>query len=70
MSDLKVSAYRGKRNYHLGTVDYSKIVRDDASATPVRERAEKLARELHERLHRNRLGWTHMRITSVTPTTT
>ena len=65
MAAFKVSAYRGKRNWYLKICDYSKTVRDGDGMPPAREQAEALRRELGERSHRNRLGWTHIDIQPV-----
>ena len=59
---LVVRAFRGSRNYHLGRGDYAKVVRDEPGQPPAMERAEALRRELAEKSHRNRLGWTHITI--------
>jgi len=58
---LVVRAFRGRRNFHLGIGDYSKVVRDEPGQPPARERAEALRRELAGDAHR--LGWTHITIT-------
>lgn len=65
MAVFKVTAYRGNRNWHLRIGDYSKIVRDREGTPPAREQAEALRRELAERSHRNRLGWTRIDIQPV-----
>ncbi|BBC35257.1 hypothetical protein SGFS_065510 [Streptomyces graminofaciens] len=62
---FNVTAYRGNRNWHLRIGDYSKTVRDGEGLPPAREQAEALRRELAERSHRNRLGWTHIGIQPV-----
>lgn len=63
MSDLVVRAFRGRRAYYLGQSDYSKTLQDEPGQPPIRDRAEALRRELAERSHRSRLGWTHITIT-------
>lgn len=62
----KVVAYRGKRSFHLRQPDYSKTVCEEPGQPPARERAETLRRELAERSHRHRLGWTHIDIQPAT----
>ena len=57
MTALAVRAFRGSRG------DYAKVVRDEPGQPPAMERAEALRRELAEKSHRNRLGWTHITIT-------
>jgi hypothetical protein len=57
---FKVTAYRGNRSWHLRRGDYSQTVRDGDGLPPAREQAEALRRELAERSHRNRFGWTHI----------
>lgn len=66
MTAYKVAAYRGKRNWYLKIADYSQTVRDAEGKPPAREQAEALRRELAERSHRNKFGWTHIDVQSVT----
>lgn len=68
MAAFKVTAYRGNRNWHLRQGDYGKIVRDREGQPPAREQADALRRELAERSHRNRFGWTHIDIQAVAET--
>lgn len=65
MAVFNVSAYRGKRNWHLKIRDYSRTVRDGEGLPPACEQAEALRRELAERSHRQRLGWTHIDVQPV-----
>jgi hypothetical protein len=65
MAAFKVTAYRGNRNWHLRRGDYSRTVRDGEGMPPAREQADALSRELVERSHRNRFGWTRIDIQSV-----
>jgi hypothetical protein len=58
-----VAAYRGDRNWHLKRADYTKIVREESGKSPAKERADALGRELAERSHRQRLGWTRITVT-------
>lgn len=62
MSSYRVAAYRGNRNWHLKIADYSQTVSDGEGKPPAREQAEALARELLDRSHRNRFGWTRIDI--------
>jgi len=57
-----VAAYRGNRNWHLRRPDYTKSVREEPGKPPAKERADALVRELAERSHRQRLGWTRFDI--------
>jgi hypothetical protein len=66
LTALVVRAFRGRRNFHLGIGDYAKVVRDEPGQPPAMERAEALRRELAEKSHRSRLGWTHITITPMT----
>lgn len=66
----KVVAYSGKRSFHLRRPDYGQIIYEEPGQAPARERAETLRRELAERSHRNRLGWTHIDIQPATEATT
>lgn len=66
MTAYEVTAYRGNRNWHLKIADYRETVRDAEGKPPARERAEALRRELAERSHRYRLGWTRIDIQSKT----
>lgn len=66
MAAFRVTAYRGNRNWHLRIGDYSQTVRDGEGLPAAREQAEALRRELVERSHRNRFGWTRIDIQSVT----
>jgi hypothetical protein len=61
----KVFAYSGKRSFHLRQPSYSKTVHEEPGRPPARERAEAVRRELAERSHRQRLGWTHIDIQPV-----
>lgn len=65
MAAFKVTAYRGNRNWYLKLGDYAQTVRDKEGLPPAREQAEKLSRELVERSHRNRFGWTRIDIQPV-----
>ncbi|MGW1135857.1 hypothetical protein [Streptomyces griseoluteus] len=65
MAVFKVTAYRGNRNWHLRQGDYSRTVRDGVDLPPAREQAEALARELAERSHRNKFGWSRIDIQPV-----
>ena len=51
---------------YLKRGDYAQTVRDQPGQPPAKDRAEALRRELGERSHRNRLGWTHITITPQT----
>jgi hypothetical protein len=62
MAAYEVTAYRGKRNWHLKIADYRKTVRDGDGKPSAREQAEALRTELAERSHKNRFGWTHIDI--------
>jgi hypothetical protein len=62
MAAYEVAAYRGNRNWYRKIADYRQTVRDEDGKPPARERADSLARELLERSHRNRFGWTRTRI--------
>lgn len=62
MTAYEVVAYRGNRNWHLKIADYRKTVRDGGGKPPAHEQAEALRKELAERSHRNRFGWTHIDI--------
>lgn len=62
VATYEVVAYRGKRNWHLKIADYRQTVRDGEGKPPAHEQAEKLRRELADRSHRNRFGWTHIDI--------
>lgn len=61
----EVVAYSGKRSFHLRQPSYSKTVHEEPGQPPARERAETVRRELAERSHRQRLGWTHIDIQPV-----
>lgn len=65
MAAFKVSAYRGRRNWYRKICDYSQTVSDGPDKSPAREQAEALRRELAERSHRNRFGWTHIDVQAV-----
>ena len=58
----EVVAYSGKRSFYLRRPDYSKTIYEEPGRPPARERAEAMRRELAERSHRHRLGWTHIDI--------
>lgn len=62
MTAYEVVAYCGNRNWHLKIADYRKTVRDGEGKPPAREQAQALRKELAERSHRNRFGWTHIDI--------
>ncbi|MFM9589930.1 hypothetical protein ACKI1J_14595 [Streptomyces scabiei] len=62
MTAYEVTAYRGRRNWHLKIADYRKSVSDGDGKPPAREQAEALREELATRSLRNRFGWTHIDI--------
>lgn len=68
MTAYLVRAYRGRRAFYRSQGDYSKVVRDEPGQAPAMERAEALRRELAEKSHRSRLGWTHITITPISET--